>query len=162
MVQTRPPETRDEAVRRLAHVARERGLTVHWHDRGAVREYFVSSSSSPGLLHRCTLVSCDCEGFVRHQRCTHHARLLAELDELPDPEPPPSEQMVERRAERVAAMSPQHARTIEHEARRWLQSLLDRDAAGEDVPEADIREATEMVNLYGSIAGSNQPVSLAA
>jgi hypothetical protein len=30
---------------------------------------------------------CDCPGFLRHQRCTQHSALLAELGELP-PLPP--------------------------------------------------------------------------
>src|SRR5215213_7961240 len=68
-------ESHDQAVHRLAALAEERGITIHWHDR---------------------------EGFIRHQRCSHFARLLAELDELPplDPAPTPDE-MAERRGQRV-------------------------------------------------------------
>ncbi|MGB3328674.1 MAG: hypothetical protein WBA46_06950 [Thermomicrobiales bacterium] len=39
-------------------------------------EYFASSKSQPGTLHRVTLASCDCLGFVRHQHCRHHSALV--------------------------------------------------------------------------------------
>jgi hypothetical protein len=39
-----------------------------------------------------TAVSCDCDGFVRWQRCMHHSALLDHLGWLPvigpDPDPP--------------------------------------------------------------------------
>jgi hypothetical protein len=33
-------------------------------------------------LHRVTLLSCDCPGFLRHQRCQHYALLLVQLGYL--------------------------------------------------------------------------------
>src|SRR4051794_15588843 len=76
-------ETRDEALRRLAAQARECCVRIFCHDLGLAVEYYATSTSRPGTLHRITLVSCDCPGFIRHQRCTHHARLLDEVGELP-------------------------------------------------------------------------------
>jgi hypothetical protein len=154
-------ETWAQAVHRLALLAEERGITVHWHDRGAIREYFATSGSKPGLLYRVTLHSCDCEGFIRHQRCSHFARLLAEVGELPPlPTPPTPAAMAERRAGRVAAMSPHHAAHIEAEARAWLESLIAKQDAGEPVKQADIDEATTMVARYAAI--TSPPVLLAA
>jgi len=153
-------ESHDQAIRRLAVVAEERGITIHWHDRGAIREYYATSNTSPGLLHRVTLFSCSCEGFIRHGRCTHHARLLAELDELPPLPPAPSAaEMTERRAQRVFA---QHARHIEEQARKWLTSLIEKQERGEIVAQADIREATEAVATYAAIASPPVLVALAA
>jgi hypothetical protein len=155
----RPNESHDQAVRRLAEVARERGLAVHWHDCGPRREYYVTSAGSPGLLHRCTLVSCDCEGFVRHGRCTHHSALLAELDELPPlPEPPTPEPMATVRGERVEQW---HINNERH-ARRLLEGLIERERQGERIAERDWQEATAMVALYAGITGSNQAPALAA
>jgi len=153
-------ETRDQALHRLAALAEERGITVHWHDRGAVREYFATSGSKPGLLYRVTLHSCDCEGFVRHGRCSHFARLLAELDELPPlPTPPTPAEMTGSRAVRVEQW---HINNERH-ARRWLESLIARQDAGEIVAQRDIDEATGWVATYAAITGSNQqPVALAA
>src|SRR5215213_6177478 len=121
-------ETHDQAIHRLAALAQERGIAIHWHDRGPIREYYATSGSRPGLLYRVTLHSCDCEGFIRHQRCSHFARLLAELDELPplDPAPTPDE-MAERRGQRVE----QWHHNNEAHARRWLESLIARQDAGE-------------------------------
>ena len=41
----RAVETRDQAVHRLAALAEERGIGIHWHDRGAIREYFATSAA---------------------------------------------------------------------------------------------------------------------
>jgi hypothetical protein len=84
-------ETQDEANWRLAAQARARGVQLFCYDLGRSVEYYATSTSRPGALHRVTLVSCDCPGFIRHQRCTHHARLLDEVGELPlTPSPPPA------------------------------------------------------------------------
>lgn len=58
-------------------------------------EYFATSKSQPGTLHRVTLASCDCLGFARHQHCRHHsaltmAFLLQELTETPESTPEPA------------------------------------------------------------------------
>lgn len=58
-------------------------------------EYFATSRTKPGTLHRVTLASCDCLGFVRHQHCRHHsalvmAHLLQELGSTPAPSGPES------------------------------------------------------------------------
>jgi len=62
--------------------ARTQGMTL-FRDR-ETNEYFATSQSQPGHLHRVTLASCDCIGFVTYQHCRHHsalvvAHLLAEL-----------------------------------------------------------------------------------
>lgn len=72
---------------RLADEARKRGLRVL--HVPASDEYYVTSASDPILLHRVTGLSCDCQGFLTWQRCTHHSLLLAELGWLPDPDPEP-------------------------------------------------------------------------
>ena len=50
---------------------------------------FASSASEPGVVYYVTGFSCTCRGFTHHQRCQHHATLLAELGWLPDIEPEP-------------------------------------------------------------------------
>jgi hypothetical protein len=80
-------ETRDEAIHRLAAEAKNKGVQIFLYPRTG--EYYATSTSSPDELHRVTLMSCDCPGFLRHQLCTHHAALLAELDELPPLPPTP-------------------------------------------------------------------------
>ena len=88
MVQTqRTPETHSAAIHRLAERAVDKGITIHCYP--LTGEHFATSASTPGLLHRVTIVSCDCEGFIRHGRCTHHSALLAELGELPKESPCP-------------------------------------------------------------------------
>jgi hypothetical protein len=156
---SKPRETWEQAVNRLALKAQETGVKIYCHDLGpGAVEFFATSISRPGTLHRVTLFSCDCEGFVRHQRCSHVAALLAEVGELPPLPPAPSAAaMAERRAQRVTA---QHARHIEDQARAWLTSLIERQERGEVVPQVDIDEATTMVATYAAIA--SPPVALAA
>ena len=86
MVMTRERESVDAAFHRLAAEAARQGVVVYCSDS----EWFAPSRTRPGTLHRVTGYSCDCAGFARHQRCTHHAALLARLGWLPagDPEPP--------------------------------------------------------------------------
>ena len=155
---SRTVETRDEAVRRLAVVAQERGLRVYVHEVNGRSEWFVTSASQPDRLHRATVFSCDCAGFISHGRCTHNSALLAFIGQLPPtPEPPAPAAMVARRTERVVnwrANNLTHANTL-------LAAVIAKQDAGETVPAADIREATEAVALYA--AAPHQPaVALAA
>jgi hypothetical protein len=83
----RTPETRDEAMHRLAAQAQAKGVQLLVYVPSG--EHFATSVSHPGELHRVTMLSCDCQGFQRHQRCMHHAALLAELGELPPLPPAP-------------------------------------------------------------------------
>jgi len=46
--------------------------------------YYASSASEPDRLHCVTGYSCDCRGFITHQRCKYHAALLAALGWLTD------------------------------------------------------------------------------
>jgi len=89
VTRVKAPETRDQAIIRLAAQARERGVQIFNYD--PTREYFATSISEPGTLHRVTALSCDCLGFLRFGRCTHHSALLDHIGELPvivpDPEP---------------------------------------------------------------------------
>ncbi len=74
-------ESHDESIVRLARTARERGIQVF--REVATGQWFATSTSKPETLHRVTAVSCDCLGFVAHQRCSHHSALLAKLGWLP-------------------------------------------------------------------------------
>ena len=74
-------ESHDASIVRLARTARQRGIQVF--QEVATGYWFATSTSKPGTLHRVTAVSCDCLGFVAHQRCTHHSALLARLGWLP-------------------------------------------------------------------------------
>jgi hypothetical protein len=64
----------------LADVAHERGLRLF---RDGTR-WYCSSANRPGEAHYVTGLSCDCPGFIAHQRCTHHALLLERLGRLPE------------------------------------------------------------------------------
>ncbi|MGC4107055.1 MAG: hypothetical protein QM753_12035 [Thermomicrobiales bacterium] len=69
-----PAETAElRAHAERAAKARKDGTQL-LHDR-ATNEYFATSKSQPGTLHRVTLASCDCLGFIRHQHCKHHSAL---------------------------------------------------------------------------------------
>ena len=96
---TAPKETRDAAIRRLAVTALERGVQVYCYENGPTVTYYATSVSRPGTLHRVTMVSCDCLGFVTHHRCVHHAALLAEIGELPEPDPDGAAALAARYAE---------------------------------------------------------------
>jgi hypothetical protein len=76
---TRPATAAD--FHRLADLAQERGLRVF---EGGSNQWFCTSHSDPFALHTVTGFSCDCRGFLHHQRCTHHAALLAHLGWLPE------------------------------------------------------------------------------
>ncbi len=76
------------ALTRLAGKARTDGIRL-FRDRAG--RYFASSASKPGTLHYVTGYSCDCLGFVTHQRCKHHAALMAALGWIKtdhEPKPP--------------------------------------------------------------------------
>ncbi len=83
-------ETVDQARIRLAEKARREGVTLSLDDDG---RWYASSVSTPGTRHYLTAYSCDCVGFIAHQRCMHHSALLAclgwlDLDDDPEPTPP--------------------------------------------------------------------------
>lgn len=75
---TRPATAADFS--RLADLAHERGLRLF---RDGPR-WYCSSASEPGGCHYVTGFSCDCPGFMAHQRCSHHALLLERLGWLPE------------------------------------------------------------------------------
>jgi len=85
-------ETIDAAFHRLAAEARRQGITVYKIEGSKGPAWFSPSQSRPGTAHALTAVSCDCDGFLRWQRCRHLARLLDVLGWLPvlspDPGPP--------------------------------------------------------------------------
>jgi hypothetical protein len=74
-------ESHDASIIRLARTARERGIQVF--REVTTGQWFATSASKPETLHRVTALSCDCLGFVAHQRCSHHSALLAKLGWLP-------------------------------------------------------------------------------
>jgi hypothetical protein len=75
---TRPATAAD--FHRLADLAHERGLQLF---RDGQR-WYCSSATDRGGCHYVTGFSCDCQGFIAHQRCTHHALLLERLGWLPE------------------------------------------------------------------------------
>jgi hypothetical protein len=77
---TRPATAVD--FHRLADVAHQRGLRL-FRDGG---RWYCSSASNAGGCHYVTGLSCDCQGFLAHQRCTHHALLLGRLGWIPEVE----------------------------------------------------------------------------
>lgn len=74
-------ETRDQALLRLARLARKRGIRVLTYP--LTGETFALSLSHPDVVHRVTPLGCDCLGFTYHNRCTHYAALLELRGELP-------------------------------------------------------------------------------
>ncbi len=84
-------ETHDEAICRLADKALELGVQIYRTPDG---RHWATSISQPGTLHYVTGHSCDCQGFIRHQRCSHHAALLAHMGWLPELPTPPTPAVV--------------------------------------------------------------------
>jgi hypothetical protein len=84
ITELRPIETRDQALHRLARLARKRGIRILTYP--LTGEQFALSLSHPEAVHRVTRLGCDCLGFTYHNRCTHYAALLEMLGEL-SPEP---------------------------------------------------------------------------
>ncbi len=84
---TRPSRpTTVEDLHRLAALGRDRGLRVF---EAAPGRWFCSSATDRFRLYPVTGLSCTCQGFLAHQRCSHHALLLDHLGWLPDPAPEP-------------------------------------------------------------------------
>ncbi|MEJ7900502.1 MAG: hypothetical protein WKF63_01575 [Thermomicrobiales bacterium] len=80
-------ETERTALTRLLAKAKAEGVKLLRDQDG---RHYASSVSRPGTRHYVTAYSCDCRGFVAHQRCKHHAALLSALGWLQgDPEPDP-------------------------------------------------------------------------
>jgi hypothetical protein len=67
-------------LHRLAQVAHTRGLRLCRDNDG---RWLCTSARDERLVHYVTGYSCDCPGFVRHQRCSHLALLLETLGWLP-------------------------------------------------------------------------------
>ena len=86
---TTQPESREDALIRLADQARTSGVRLYM-DRKDGR-FYASSRSQPGTFHRLTGFSCSCPGFIHHGRCSHLAAFHAALGwlDLNDPEPEP-------------------------------------------------------------------------
>jgi hypothetical protein len=61
---------------RLAQVAHTRGVRLFRDQHG---RWLCTSHSHEGRVYYVTGYSCDCAGFVRHQRCSHLALLLDTL-----------------------------------------------------------------------------------
>jgi hypothetical protein len=51
-------------------------------------DHWATSVSQPGKLHKVTLYSCDCAGFLRHARYMHFAAILEMYASLPPIETP--------------------------------------------------------------------------
>ncbi len=80
-------ESRTDALRRLAQVARESGVRLLRDDFG---QMFATSVTEAGWLYPLEPDSCGCRGFAMHRRCRHIAALhawLGWLNDEPDPEP---------------------------------------------------------------------------
>src|SRR3954469_12474838 len=84
MQERRPRSATAADFHRLADLVQARGLRVF--ELGSHR-WFCTSHSNPFALHTVTAYSCDCPGFLAHQRCSHHAALLAHLGWLPEVAP---------------------------------------------------------------------------
>ena len=85
-VPTRRRPTTPADLHRLAGVARGRGIRLF--REAATGAWFATSATKRGTVYYVTGLSCSCEGFVHHQRCSHHAALLARLNWLPAVAPP--------------------------------------------------------------------------
>ncbi len=102
-------ETRTEALRRLAQVARESGVRLLRDDAG---EMWTTSVSEPGWLYKVGPDSCGCRGFARVGRCRHVAALWSHLGFF-DPEPdPPVEAMACSECQGTGTITVAHSRWI--------------------------------------------------
>jgi hypothetical protein len=82
-----PRPTTPADLHRLAALAHTRGLRL---TQESETVWFCSSASQHGDPHYVTGLSCDCRGFMEHQRCTHYALLLDHLGWLPEVEEAPA------------------------------------------------------------------------
>ena len=153
----KPKETWAQAITRLALQARENDVTIYVYDIDGPPQYFATSIGQPGRLYRVSAFSCQCRGFIAHQKCQHHSALLAFIGELPPlPEPPDPAALAQRRAERIQTWQENnlvHANTL-------LAAVIAKQDAGETVPYAQVREAVDAVATYQ--AATSTPVALAA
>lgn len=82
---TRIDLSESEALTRLLAKARAEGVKLLRDNDG---RHFATSATTPGKRYLVTGFSCECRGFVAHQRCKHLAALLSALGWLKDePEP---------------------------------------------------------------------------
>ncbi len=84
VTQVRVREVDRPVLIRLVAKARTDGIKLY---RAHDGRHYASSASKPGTLHYVTGFSCDCQGFMSHQRCKHHAALLTALGWIPAPPP---------------------------------------------------------------------------
>jgi hypothetical protein len=106
MGQTGDRESVDAAFHRLAAEARRQGVTVYKVEGAKGPAWFSPSRSRPGTAHALTAVSCDCDGFLRWQRCRHLAALLDRLGWLPVLSPDPPTPTQEAATSATSATSP--------------------------------------------------------
>lgn len=142
------PETR---LHRLAAKAQVEGCRVY-RQHGADSRFLVTSARDESLVYMVDVrdARCGCEGFARWGACKHFALVLAELGELPDPEPPTSTPAV------VRPWQP----FVLDQAEKLLASLIERQERGEGVPAAEFDEAVAAVAFYteeAARAASNAP-----
>ena len=74
-------ETEAQALHRLAAQAKARRVKII--QNIVTNAHFAASASRAGTLHKVTLYSCDCAGFLRHARCMHYAAVLEMYHSLP-------------------------------------------------------------------------------
>jgi len=68
-------ETERQALTRQLAKRKAEGVQIRRDHKDG--RHYASSTSKPGHWHLVAGYSCDCRGFVAHQRCKHHAALLA-------------------------------------------------------------------------------------
>ncbi len=85
-IERRIAQVERETLLRLADKAEREGARVLLTADGT---HFATSRSNPTMLHRISVDSCDCRGFLVWNRCGHHALLLAHLGLIPDVDPEP-------------------------------------------------------------------------
>jgi hypothetical protein len=81
-----PVENEAQALHRLAWQAKAQRVKIIVNVE--TNAHFAASVSRPGTLHKVTLYSCDCPGFLKHARCMHYAAVLEMYHSLPPIEGP--------------------------------------------------------------------------
>jgi len=81
-----PVENEAQALHRLARQAKAQRVKIIVNVE--TNAHFAASVSRPGTLHKVTLYSCDCPGFLKHARCMHYAAVLEMYHSLPPIEGP--------------------------------------------------------------------------